>query len=582
MFAGALLAGCIGCGGRSTGAYRESGVKVRMRDGTILRADVYRPRRRGTFPVLLERTPYDKSGSTSFALHAAAEGYVVVVQDVRGRYSSEGEWYPFKYESEDGFDTVEWAASLPQSNGKVGMFGGSYVGATQMLAAIAHPPHLAGICPIVTASNYHSNWVYQGGAFELWFNESWTNGLAQDTLRRTVAAKANPRAEVWKLPLKSYSPLDLPPNDLAKLTDAGSLSPYFGDWLAHPEYDDYWKKISIEDHYQDIQVPALTVAAWYDIFLQGSLRNYQGLRTHAGSESARRGQHLLVTIGGHSGEGRQIGDVDFGLQAAKYDEDAIVLGWYDYLFKGATYDFPGKKVTFFVMGQNEWREETSWPPQQARIVPYFLHAEKGARSVRGDGRLSAEKPHSETADELTYDPANPVPTVGGPLCCDSGHLAPGPRDQAPVETRDDVLVYTTGKFDRNVEVTGPVSLDLYAKSSARDTDFTAKLVDVWPNGFVQNLTEGIVRARYRDSQEKTSLLTPGQIYRLNIDMSATSNVFKVGHALRLEVSSSNFPRFDRNVNTGVGEAEGERGVPAKNTILHDAEHPSALLLSVMP
>ena len=258
-----------------------------MRDGTVLRADIYRPKEAGRFPVLLQRTPYNKAGEVDFGYRAAAEGYVVIVQDVRGRYTSEGEWYPFKHESQDGYDTIEWAAELPYSNGKVGMFGGSYVGATQMLAAIAHPPHLAGICPIVTASNYHNGWTYQGGAFEQWFNESWTSGLAQDTLNRRVQHHTNAMKGIWTLPLSNYPLFNLKPEDL-NLDSPDSLAPYFQDWLAHPDYDEYWKRWSIEEHYQDIKVPVLTIAAWYDIFQGGSLRNYEGIKAHGGSEAARK------------------------------------------------------------------------------------------------------------------------------------------------------------------------------------------------------------------------------------------------------------------------------------------------------
>src|SRR5690349_167185 len=225
----------------------ERGVAAKMRDGVTLRADIYRPKADGKFPVLLVRTPYDKTGEMNFGLRAAARGYVVIAQDVRGRFESEGEWYPFKHESEDGYDTVEWAAALPYSDGKVGMFGGSYVGATQFLAAIAHPPHLAGICPEVTASNYHDGWTYQGGAFEQWFNESWTTGLAKNTLRRRLDASGDAPGWTKVLPLTSYPILEAP--------SAADLAPYFSDWLAHPSYDDYWKQWSIEDHYGQIQVP---------------------------------------------------------------------------------------------------------------------------------------------------------------------------------------------------------------------------------------------------------------------------------------------------------------------------------------
>jgi uncharacterized protein len=559
----------------------EHGVAVKMRDGATLRADIYRPKADGKFPTLLQRTPYNKDGGQEFGRQAAAQGYVAIVQDVRGRYTSEGDWYPFMNESNDGYDTVEWAASLPYSNGKVGMWGGSYVGATQMLAAIAHPPHLAGICPVVTASNYHENWTYQGGAFEQWFNESWTSGLAQDTLNRTVQHATNALKGAPVLPLTKY-PLFNFPAHLSKSDLTHNLAPYFLDWLAHPSFDSYWKRWSIEDHYADIQVPVLSVAAWYDIFQGGSLRNYIGLKQHAGNEAARKGQRLLVIVGGHAGSGRTIGEVDFGEAAAEWNETAVTLRWYDYVLKGVQNEYAGPPVKLFVMGANEWRTEETWPLARTRAMKYFLHSQGKANSLRGDGTLSEGGATSEPADQYTYDPANPAPTTGGPLCCDGAHLPAGPKDQRAVEARDDVLIYSTAPMAQDMEVTGPVSLTIYAKTSAVDTDFTAKLVDVWPNGFAQNLTEGILRARYRNSQEKPELINPGEIYALTIDLWSTSNVFKQGHKLRLEVSSSNFPRFDRNLNTGEDNSSSARMVTATNSIYHDAEHPSALLLPVIP
>lgn len=557
------------------------GVESKMRDGTILRADVYRPNAEGTFPVLLERTPYDKSGSIRFAVKAAARGYVVIVQDVRGRYTSEGEWYPFKNESNDGYDTVEWAATLPYSNGKVGMFGGSYVGATQMLTAIAHPPHLAGICPVVTASNYHDGWTYQGGAFEQWFNQSWTSELAQDTLNRSVEKNTNALNGIWKLPLTKYPLFDVPQvssdSDLKRM-----LAPYFLDWLAHPNYDEYWKRWSIEEHFSEINVPILNVAAWYDIFLGGSLRNYVGVKSDGANDAAKKGQRLLVEIGGHAGGGRKIGDVDFG-PSAEFDMDEVMLSWYDNLLKGLANEFASAKpVRIFVMGANQWRDEEDWPLPRARETKYFLHSAGKANSARGDGALNTTVVHAEPSDHYVYDPVNPAPTVGGPLCCDAPHLKPGPRDQRAVEARDDVLVYSTPVLVQDLEVTGPISLELFASSSAVDTDFIAKLVDVWPDGFAQNLTEGIVRARYRDSQEHPALMNRGQTYKFTLDMWATSNVFRKGHRLRLEISSSNFPRFDRNLNTGEDSASAQKPVTATNTVYHDAEHPSVLILPIVP
>jgi putative CocE/NonD family hydrolase len=563
----------------------ESGVLAKMRDGVTLRADIYRPDADGKYPVLLKRTPYNKMGSSGeieFAHKAASQGYIVIIQDVRGRFSSDGDWYPFVNEPADGYDTVEWASALPYSDGRVGMWSGSYVGATQMLAAIAHPPHLAGICPVVTSSNYHESWTYQGGAFEQWFNQSWTSGLAQDTFNRSIQKASNGRLGQDVLPLTKYPLFNLPTPGSADATTK-TLAPYFLDWLAHPSYDDYWKAVSIESHFSDIRVPALHIAAWYDIFLGGSLRNYEGLKASAGAEDARKGQQLLVTIGGHSGDGRKIGELDYGLEAEKFNETEITLRWYDFLFKGVQNEFAApNRVKLFVMGLNQWREEADWPLARAKDTKYFLHSQGNANSVKGNGSLSTSIPASEPSDKFTYDPAKPVPTIGGPLCCDGGHLAPGPRDQRPVEEREDVLIYSTPPLDHDLEVTGPVRLDFFASSSAVDTDFAAKVVDVFPDGTAINITEGILRARYRDSREIPALLIPGKVYPLTIDLWATSNVFRAGHRIRLEISSSNFPRFDRNLNTGEPAATSSKFAAATNTVVHGAAHPSALVLPVVP
>src|SRR5690242_8387585 len=394
----------------------EHNVVATMRDGAKLRADIYRPSAQGKFPVLLVRTPYDKTGELGFGSRAAARGYVVIAQDVRGRFESEGEWYPFKHESEDGYDTVEWAAALPYSDGKVGMFGGSYVGATQFLAAIAHPPHLAGICPEVTASNYHDGWTYQGGAFEQWFNESWTSGLALDTMERKVTSATNAREGMWTLPLSQYPLFNFGASSPWP-TDLGALAPYFIDWLMHPSYDDYWKRWAIEEHYPDIKVPAYIVAAWYDIFQGGSLKNYVGIRAHGGTESARNETRLMVEIGGHAGSGRKIGEVDFGPQA-DFDLDEIELRWYDHLLKGVNNGVENEKpVRIFVLGENKWRDEDDWPLARAKNTDYYLHSGGKANPPAGDGSLSTKAPESEPSDQYVYDPENPVPTLGGPLCC---------------------------------------------------------------------------------------------------------------------------------------------------------------------
>ncbi len=559
-------------------------VPMKTRDGVTLYADIYRPDSPEKFPVILMRTPYDKNvgWAVSPAYQMVRRGYVVVIQDVRGRYTSEGEWYPFRHEEADGYDTVEWAAALPYSNGKVGMIGASYVGATQMLAAIAQPPHLTAIAPNMTASNYHSNWTYQGGAFEQWFDQNWTSQLAQNTLQRLIEENTDARKGAPVLPIADYPVFNFGqlPAD-AQLTSL--VAPYYGDWLAHPDYDDYWKQWSIEENFSKISIPMLQVGGWYDIFNAGTLRNYMGAKAHGATEAARTQQHLLIEIGGHAGFGRRIGDVDFGPHAIENVYTNVILDWYDFTLKGIKNEYAtDKPVKLFVMGANEYRQEDDWPPPQAQFTKYFLHSGGKANSLRGDGSLSASAAKSEPSDSYVYNPTNPTPTFGGPLCCDEHHMEPGPRDQRGVENRDDVLVYSTEPLAKDMEVTGPVTATLFVKSSAVDTDFTAKLVDVGPDGFAQDLTEGILRMRYRDTQEHANLMNPGQVYQITVDLWATSNVFLKGHSIRLEIASSNFPRFDRNLNAGEEIKFAHTSVPATNAILHDAQHPSALVLPVMP
>jgi uncharacterized protein len=575
----ALLAtsAALAAAAENYGVIVERNVPAKMRDGVTLRADIYRPKAEGKFPVLLVRTPYDKVNETNFGMKAAARGYVVVAQDVRGRYTSEGEWYTFRNESQDSYDTVEWAAALPYSNGKVGMFGGSYVGATQYLAAIAKPPHLAGICPTITASNYHDGWTYQGGAFEQWFNESWATGLATNTMSRRVQKDADPLSGTKVLPLTEYPVLET--------ASAEGIALYFKDWLAHPNYDAYWKQWSIEDHYANIQVPVLGFGAWYDIFLGGTLRNYMRLKTEAGTDAAKHGQRLVVYVGGHAGgsANRKVGAVDFGEKLA-IDQDEMTLRWYDWLLKGQKNGVENEKpVKIFVMGKNEWRDEDDWPLARAKSTKYYLHSTgTSANGLAGSGTLSTTPPGEEKPEQYVYDPSDPVPTIGGPLCCEPLPTGIGPEDQRPAEARADVLVFTTPAFEKDFEVTGPVTLDLYVSSSAVDTDFTGMLVDVWPNGFAQNLTSGILRMRYRNSQEKPELMNSSETYHITVDLWATSNLFLAGHKLRLEVSSSNFPRFDRNLNTGEIQARATRMIKAINVVYHDKAHPSALILPVVP
>jgi putative CocE/NonD family hydrolase len=558
------------------GVQVETGIRVPMRDGAALVCDVYRPAAAGRFPVLLTRTPYNRKDAAS-GTALAAHGYVVVLQDVRGRFDSEGEFDPFRHEADDGYDTVEWAAALPYSDGRVGMFGGSYVGATQMLAASAGPPHLVGIFPYVTASEYYEGWTYQGGALMQWFAESWTSGLAVDTVGRRTAARARPRQWAEQLPVDEYP--------IAALPAAADAAPYFRDWVEHETDDEYWRAVRVSDHYAKMNVRALHIGGWHDIFSGGSIRNFIGMQKQAPTAEARTGQRLMVGPWAHAATSPEgtIGGVTFGPQAV-LDMNRTIVEWYDHVMKGARNRFASAApVTIFVMGDNAWRDEAEFPLARTRHTRYYLHAGTGARSIAGDGSLSTEVPGTEPPDRFEYDPASPVRTIGGRICCSAaGGYAPGPFDQAPNEARSDVLVYSTPPLPQDVEVTGFITMELYAATSASDTDFTAMLVDVDERGGARYLADGIIRARFRETTSKAVPVVPGAIHQYTIDLWATSNVFKAGHRIRLYVSSSNFPRFNRNLNTGEPTLGGTRMVRAAQTIYHDAAHPSAVVLPVIP
>jgi len=553
----------------------DDGVRVKMRDGVSLVADIYRPNGEGKFPVLLERTPYDRKGESDMAYQMAAHGYVVVLQDTRGRYDSGGEFYPFRNESQDGFDTVEWAAQLKYADGKVGMFGGSYVGATQMLAAMEHPPHLLAIFPYVTGSDYYDGWTYQNGVLMQWFSSSWTSILAVETLRRRANENLRPKEWVTTLPVENYQVLSLPP--------FSDLAPYFHDWIEHERNDAYWKQWRISDHYGEMNVKGLHAAGWHDLFLKGSIKNYTGLHAQATTPDVRAGQRLIVgpwTHGPTSSEGK-VGDVVFG-RSAVLDMTETALKWFDYTLKGVQNEYASATpVRIFVMGDNVWRDEHEFPLARTRYARYYLHSSRGANGATGDGVLSITAPGAEHPDQFDYDPKNPVPTIGGRLCC--GVVLPAcPFDQRPNESRPYVLVFSTPPLERDLEVTGFVSVDLYAATSAPDTDFTALLADVDQTGYARFLTDGVVRARYRNATERPEEIVPGQVYKYTIDLWATSNVFKAGHKVRLYVSSSNFPRFNRNLNTGESMLGASRFVSARQTIYHDGTYSSSLTLPVIP
>jgi len=567
---------------------KEADIAARMRDGTMLLADVYRPQEPGTYPVILMRMPYDKEAAQTYVYAKpeayASRCYIVVIQDVRGQYASEGEFYPFRDEASDGYDTIEWAAGLPGSTGKVGMYGFSYVGATQWLAASQKPPHLAAIAPTHTSSDYYDGWTYEGGVFNLAFEESWpltsialsaTRRLGEQKIQDTILeGQAKAHESYSFLPIKDYP--WLMPNDRR-------VAPYFYDWVAHDTRDDYWKQWSIRPRYGDITVPALNIAGWYDVFLKGGIENFVGMRGNGGSDAARNGQKLVIAPWIHLPWEPKVGELDFGPEAANR-VDELQVRWFDHWLKGIDNGIGREPpVRVFVMGANRWREAQAWPIPETRFTSYYLHSHGGANTRFGNGSLLPEQPEAdEAADRFRYDPANPVPSRGGHSCCTAEFAPVGPYDQAKIAERADVLVYDTPVLEQPVEVTGPIEVTLYAATTAPDTDFTAKLVDVHPDGKAYNLNNGIVRARFRNSLERAEPIEPGQPAEYRIEVWPTSNLFKKGHRIRLEISSSNFPHYDRNLNTGHEFGQDAEMRVADQTIFHDHNRPSKIVLPVMP
>jgi len=547
----------------------ERDVEVTMRDGVTLRADVYRPEADTPVPAILNRTPYDRSFSLTPAAAvdpdaAIARGFAVVCQDVRGQGGSQGSFKPFRLEEEDGYDTVEWVAAQPWCDGAVGMAGRSYSGVNQWLAAAARPPHLRAIAPVVTGCDPYHGWVYQGGAFQLGFNLFWIHLMAGRRRRGSIAEDFR------------HLPLSEPP-----LPEDGEVVGAYREWVAHSVYDAYWRRLSLAERHGDVMVPAYAVGGWYDIFLAGTLANFARMRAHGGSARARAATRLVVGPWAHGSTYGPFPDHAFG-EFDGVDRIDVTQGQLDFFARhlGAP-DAPAgdgeAPVRLFVMGANVWRDELEWPLARAVPTPFYL---------RADGGLSAEAPAEEAPDGYLYDPADPAGTLGGPTSLPGRFLETnaGPVDQREVERRDDVLVYTTAPLEAPVEVTGPLEAVLHAATTARDTDWVVKLSDVAPDGPSRIVAEGVLRARYRHGFEAPALLEPGRPERYSVDLVATSNVFRAGHRIRVAVTSSSFPRFDRNPNTGrtLGVDRAEDLVTARQTVFHDAARPSHVLLPIVP
>lgn len=589
----------------------EKSVAVPMRDGVKLSTDLHFPVNAGDrLATILIRTPYNKKPArqaSSRAQFFAGQGYVVAVQDVRGKFESEGEFTISGHDVEDGYDTDEWIAKQPWSTGKIGTYGCSYLGDVQMMQATARNPHVAAMIPQAAGSSpgsarnrYHNFGARLGGAVEIAAGVGWfaTSGSklyyrpppgtprdvwleAQDMFNPAPAWLQGPNAEAmlrklwWVLPITDISKVGgYAPNDFAKLASVEMTDPW-------------WNQFGYLKDSDRFDVPALHINSWYDFGPEETMTEWEMFSTNAESAQGRDNQFAVIAPTTHCQFERATANTIVGERPvgdARFDFVGLYLKWYDHFLRGVDNGVTRMpKVQYFLMGKNEWKSAPTWPIPGTQFTKFYLRGKGDANSRFGDGVLSTSAPGNDPPDTYTYDPATPTPSRGGPVCCTGTPDAPeGSFDQSDVEMRNDVLVYTSAPLTEGIEVTGPLKAVLYVSSTTRDTDFTAKLVDVYPDGKAYNVQEGILRARYRDGYDKKVFMQNGQVYSLTIDMQATGNYFPAGHRIRVEIASANFPRFDRNLNTGGNNYDEKEWVVARNTIHHTAKYPSHVLLPVVP
>jgi uncharacterized protein len=588
-------------------------VMVPMRDKVRLATDIYLPARSGKpiddkVPTILTRTPYGRTSSDGLGRYYAERGYAVVVQDTRGRYDSEGVWHMLTDDGRDGVDTANWIVDQTWSDGQIGMFGTSYVGGTQHAIALEGCPHLKTVIPVDAMSNLGYASMRNGGAFELRF-WNWIFSIGGPSGSRQARDSGTARALHEMMDDRRYYLLNLP---LRRGTTPLKLIPEYEDWLVeamrHGANDEFWAQNNILDHvdrYRDM--PVYLVGGWYDSWASNTTANYRAL-----ANRLKGPVYLIMGPWTHGGQGGSAhGQVDFGADAAIADPLAWRCEWYDHWLKGRA-NSVGRDAPFttpvriFVMGTGDgrkttdgrvrhggtWRDEHEWPLARTRYTNYHLQE---------DGHLAPESPTAQkSSTSFEFDPRHPVPTIGGNISSGDGILLAGAWDQrggkhvwnaqepVPLSARNDVVVFQTSPLETDVEVTGELEVKLWISSTAVDTDFTAKLVDVhpasddFPAGLDMLVGDGILRTRFRDSLAREVLMQPGTIYQITIRLYPTANIFRRGHRLRIDVSSSNFPRFDVNPNTGEPLNNHRRMMTATNTIHHDAEHPSHVVLPIIP
>ncbi len=583
----------------------EQKILVPMRDGVGLATDVYRPKgAEGPLPTIFWRTPYNFSRLSLSRLEwisrAMEKGYAFVIQNERGKYFSEGEWKILGFPRTDGYDALTWIAEQPWSNGKVGTIGCSSSAEWQLaLAATDHPAH-AAMVPMASGAGMgrigrfyeQGNW-YRGGVFQMLFGV-WLYGV-QNTQRPTFPADISQEDRVrlgkyfdlapelpdveWEKAIRH-----LPLEDL--LANVDGPKGMYAEFIRRAPDDPAWYEGGLYHDDEPWGVPSLWLNSWYDVAISPNLELFNIARENATDAEAADHQYLMIAPVPHCSFFRAEEDTLVGERSvgdARWDYYGLIFDFFDFLLEGEANGFAREtpKVRYYTMGANEWRTASAWPPEEAETKTLYLASDGAANSLYGDGRLVSEPSESSDRDTFPYDPTTPVPSLGGGVCCTGGTVEPGAFDQRHLEARHDVLVYTSEPLEEGIEVTGFVDVTLYVSSDAKDTDFTVKLIDVHPDGTAYNLDETIQRARYREGYDRQVMMEPGEVYEIALGPMATSNYFPKGHRIRLEVSSSNFPRFARNLNTGGNNYDEAEGVVALNTIHHSAEHPSRIRLPVV-
>ncbi len=544
-------------------------IQVPMRDGVRLATDVYRSPEVKRAPVLLMRTPYNKDRVKKVAERFAAAGFITVVQDCRGKFASEGIFFPYDNEGQDGFDAVEWLGRQPWCNGRIGMWGSSYVGATQWQAAAEQPPGLVTIAPTATWSSFYRN-LYLGGAVRLSLITGWAAGNSAKPDGATASAD-------WQ---RTF--LHLP---LSEVDDQiGWSIPWLEGMLTHPQHDGYWNRVELTDKIVDLKLPMQHIVGYYDFFSRESVGNFMRMQQQARDPEIRQRQQLILGPWDHGSIGRaKVGEVDFG-EHAVIDKDGENLKWFERYLKADAANSPEVivPVKYFSMGDNVWHEATTWPPHGFTATSFYLHSQGHANTGAGDGSLDlCPATTNETPDSFKADPDNPAPacpvTAGRPLKAATW----APVDQRPIETRDDVLVYTSEPYTEPLTFAGNAHAKLFVSADTPDADWVVKLIDVHPDGFSQNLSVGILRGSFRNSERKHTPLTPGEVYEITVDLGPIAAQIGKGHRLRVDICGAYFPLFDRNPNTGEGPF-GKGTKVATEKVYHDAVRPSRIILPCQP